>query len=258
MGPPCIPSSRPFLPLLWLNLLPLSPSILSAEPVGHISTTGHNPRDNHKPKPQPGINNRNALIPCPSRPPGLLAAPVHPLMADMVKVRRSRGAMRRVLARSHAPSHTSALTPAAAAHPTTLLMRSLPLGAVRAPPAGAVEARRRTGKGASPARQAGGGTAAGGAGGGVGAAAAGGVVVGGGGQAHVVAVVARALVGVAEDVVGFAYALEPGRGLRVGGVVWVVALAERVEGSGWWWWRRLVGMVWGRGGAMDMGERWKT
>lgn len=45
-----------------------------------------------------------------------------------------------------------------------------------------------------------------------------------GGEVHVVAVVAGALVGVAEDVVGLAYALEARRGVGVGGVVRVVAL----------------------------------
>jgi hypothetical protein len=57
------------------------------------------------------------------------------------------------------------------------------------------------------------------------------MVLRGGAEAHVVAVVAGALVGVAEDVVGLVYALEAGRGLWVGRVVWVVLLGEAVEGS---------------------------
>ena len=82
-------------------------------------------------------------------------------------------------------------------------------------------------------------------------------VVGEVAASHHITVVARALVGMAEDGVGFADAHEAGRGVRVGGVVvGVVPLGEGVEGSDG---VMLVGLGWGRwreteGGKGEEGE----
>lgn len=126
----------------------------------------------------------------------------------------------------------------------------LPLGTVRAPPAGAVEARRgstemgaafaesagRTGTGGAGGRCSGGVVGAAtveGAGGG-----GGGGVAGSGGRGEGVAVVAVALGGAAEDGVGFGDLDEAGGGGgRVGGVVvWVMGFGE-VEVLSVFWWR---------------------